>query len=177
MLQKKLKASLFALAIFSIGFSGCVPKANVGLMVSQQKFLDSSSYSNSVNVGDIDSEELTVGKENFKQALVLSLKSSGFYNPNGEYKLDVTIINFKQFGIFLPKLVATIQYEIINKNTHEKLFKKIIVSSTKLYFADNSYRERLVKENLTKFLKLLSSQEAIPSQSMNIQIQDGEIYY
>lgn len=177
MLQKKLKASLFALAIFSIGFSGCVSKANVDLMVTQQKSVATSPYSNSVKVSSVNAETLAVGKEEFKQALVLSLKSSGFYNPNGEYKLNVAAINFKVDVGFPGTYIATIKYELIDKNTHEKLFTKEIVSSTKLHLFDNSWRERLVKENLTKFLKLLSSQEAIPSQSMNIQIQDGEIYY
>ena len=124
---------------------GCASPARVDKMVSTDAAVTanepiSKSLRQSIIVTSVSGGEETnplwtseIGNEEFKEALIESLKNAGLYNDinsNGKYELIATLIEIQQplFGLDLS-VVTKARYRLVDKKTREPLLDEEIISS------------------------------------------------
>lgn len=148
---------------------GCASPARVDKMVPTtdqvaanepiSKSLRESIIVTSVSGGEDTNPLWTseIGNEEFKEALIQSLKNAGLYNAinsNSKYELIATLVEVQQplFGLDLS-VVTKAHYRLVDKKTRQSLLNEEIISSFTATVSDSFLaveRLRLANEGSAK---------------------------
>ncbi len=165
---------IFLLFVMLLSFSSCAQKAKMENMAVQhaEHTQFNSQFENSINVLKVEGGKETnplwiphINDEEFKKALIKSLRNHKLFSEDAAYKLNVEILKVEQpsFGLDLTVTIAT-KYTLIDAKEHHIIFDRIITTpyTAKLHDAFLAvYRLQLAnegaaKKNIQSFLDKLS---------------------
>lgn len=151
---------LFATMVF---LGGCASPARMDMMIAQDQglvgYLDRETpLRKNISVDSVFGGEKTnplwtseIGNEQFREALVLSLRNAGLLKRDGEaeYELSATLLEVEQplFGISLT-VTTRIKYLLVAREGRKLLFEEEIVAPYTATFQDSALAiERLKLAN------------------------------
>lgn len=163
--------TLFFISLLLIACSSSVSVDDLTFQGQKRQYSERLAYKielSSVRVkDDFDSDWLSeVGQKNFYTALKKSLLAQGLLSDNGNFMLEVELIDVKQKQQSFDRQVIThINYKFIDTIANNTVFDEVIISSYTATFNDaitegnriNYARQQAAQKNIKMLLDKLAA--------------------